>query len=141
MKLMATYGTLRPIALHSNNLAVLQPNGERCNFTFSLYTESFFNHFKFRQEVDDHINLRYSPISLEESISTKDWWVRVFLFMLLALIEVNARLALAFFSTSPAMTSQLKFHCYLAKELIDYSSCSLDRGGRATRKRGSGLLS
>ena len=35
--------------------------------------------------------------SLEELISTKDWWVRVFTFVLALTIKVNARLALAFF--------------------------------------------
>jgi hypothetical protein len=101
-----------------------------------MYTEPFFNHFKFRHQVDDHNNLRHSPISLEESISTKDWCVRVFTFVL-ALVEVNARLALAFFTRSLAL-SQLEFRRKLAKELIDYSF-SINRGERIKRKRDSGL--
>jgi hypothetical protein len=31
---------------------------------------------------DDRKNLRHSPISLEESLSTKNRWVRIFLFVL-----------------------------------------------------------
>jgi len=79
--------------------------------------------------VDDHNNLRQSPISLEESISTKDWQVRVFM-LVLELFKVNARLvAITFFTTSHAMR-QLEFRRKLAKELIDYSY-SLNRDGRA----------
>ena len=51
--------------------------------------ESFFNHFKFRHQVDDNNNNRHSPISLEESINTKDWKIRVFTFIL-AVVEVNS---------------------------------------------------
>ena len=48
--------------------------------------------------MDDHNNLRQSPISLEESISTKDWQVRVFM-LVLELFKVNARLvAITFFT-------------------------------------------
>jgi hypothetical protein len=135
MKLMATYGALRLIEEGVTQRSVSSRNGERQTFTF-MYTEPFFNHFKFRHQVDDHNNLRHSPISLEESISTKDWRVRVFTFVL-ALVEVNARLALAFFTRSLAL-SQLEFRRKLAKELIDYSF-SINRGERIKQKRGSGL--
>jgi hypothetical protein len=136
MKLMATYGALRPIEEGVTQRSVSQPNGECRNFTF-LYTEPFFNHFKFRNKVDDHNNLRQSPISLEESISTKDWQVRVFM-LVLELFKVNARLvAITFFTTSHAMR-QLEFRRKLAKELIDYSF-SINRGERIKRKRDSGL--
>jgi hypothetical protein len=63
----------------------------RENVSF-VYTEPFFNHFKFRHQVDDHNNARHSPISLEKSVNTKDWKIRVFTFFL-AVVEVNARLA------------------------------------------------
>jgi hypothetical protein len=97
-----------------------------------MYTEPFFNHFQFRHQVDDHNNLRHSPISLEESISTKDWRIRVFSFVL-ALVEVNARLAHAFFSRIVTM-SQLEFRRKLAKELLDYSF-SINTSRRIKRKR------
>jgi hypothetical protein len=67
------------------------------NVSFSNYTEPFFNDFKYHHQVDNRNNLRHSPISLEESINTKDWKLRVFTFEM-ALIEVNARLAVAYFT-------------------------------------------
>ena len=82
-------------------------------------TEPFFNHFKFRHQVDDHNNNRHSPISSEESINTKDWKIRVFTFIL-AIVEVNARLAYQFFTESDPL-SQLRFRRLLAKELTDFS--------------------
>lgn len=91
-------------------------NGQKVNVSFK-YTEPFLNHY--RHQVDDHNNLRHSPIFLEESLSTKDWNVRVFTFIL-ALVEVNTRLAMAFFTQSTT-APQLEFHRQLAKELIDYS--------------------
>jgi Transposase IS4 len=135
MKLMATYGALRAVEEGMTQRSVSSRNGERQTFTF-MYTEPFFNHFQFRHQVDDHNNLRHSPISLEESISTKDWRIRVFSFVL-ALVEVNARLAHAFFSRSVTM-SQLEFRRKLAKELLDYSF-SINAVGRNKRKRRSDL--
>jgi hypothetical protein len=94
MKLMATYGALKPIEEGKTQRSVTRRNGQRKNMSFQ-YTEPFYNHFKFRHQVDDHNNLRHSPIFLEESLNTKDWKLRVFSFVL-APVEVNARLAFAF---------------------------------------------
>jgi hypothetical protein len=94
MKLMATYGALKPIEEGKTQRSVTRRNGQRKNMSFQ-YTEPFYNHFKFRHQVDDHNNLRQSPIFLEESLNTKDWKLRVFSFVL-APVEVNARLAFAF---------------------------------------------
>jgi hypothetical protein len=96
MKLMATYSALRPIEEGMTQQSVSSHNGERRPFTF-MYTEPFFNQFQFHHHVDNHNNLRHSPISLEKSISKKDWRVRVLSFVF-ALVEVNAQLAHAFFS-------------------------------------------
>jgi hypothetical protein len=85
MKLMSTYGALKPIEEGKTQRSVTE-NGQRINKSFH-YTEPFFNHFKFRHQVDDHNNLRHSPISLEESIITKDWKIRVFM-LILALVKV-----------------------------------------------------
>jgi hypothetical protein len=93
MKLMLTYGALRFVEEGKTQRSVIE-NGQRVNKSFH-YTEPFFNHFKFRHQVDDHNNLRHSPISLEERIRTMDWKISVFMFIL-ALLEVNARLAVAF---------------------------------------------
>ena len=82
----------------------LKRDSRKCEFA---YTEPFLNHFKFRHQVDDHNNARHAPISSEESISTKDWKIRVFMFVL-AVVKVNARLALSFFTQSDTL-SQLEF--------------------------------
>ena len=83
--------------------------------------EPFFNHhFKFCHQVDDHNNNRHSPISLEESINTKDWKIRVFTFILFV-VEVNSRLAYQYFTQSDSLSSQLQFRRILAKELMDFS--------------------
>ena len=104
-------------------------NGQKVNVSFK-YTEPFLNHFKCRHQVDDHNNLRHSPISLEESLSTKDWNIRVFTFIL-ALVEVNTRLAMAYFTQSTTVP-QLECRRQLAKELIDYSykAAGVDRRKR-----------
>jgi Transposase IS4 len=81
MKLMATYGALRQIEEGETQQSVTRRNGQRENVSFH-YTEPFSNHFKDRHQVDDHNNLTHSPILLEESISTKDWKLRVFTFVL-----------------------------------------------------------
>jgi hypothetical protein len=132
MKLMATYGALRCVDEGATQRSVTRRSGIRENVSFN-YTEPFFNHFKFRHQVDDHNNNRHSPISLEESISTKDWKIRVFTFIL-AVIEVNARLAYQFFTQSDSL-SQLQFRRLLAKQLMDFSFV-VNRGNRK-RSRGS----
>jgi hypothetical protein len=83
----------------------------RCSSTMS--------HSLIRHQVDDHHNLWYLPMSLEASLSTKDWKIRVFTFIL-ALVEVNARLAYVYFSGSEPL-NQIEFRRKLAKELLDYS--------------------
>jgi hypothetical protein len=60
----------------------------------------------------------------------------VFMFIL-ALVEVNARLAVAFFTKSPTM-NQLEFRRKLARELLEYSY-ALHSGGRVKRKRDTGV--
>jgi hypothetical protein len=67
-------------------------------------------------------------------LSTKDWKLRVFSFFL-ALIEVNARLALAFFTRSNTM-NQLEFRRKLAKELLDFSF-AMPEIGRERSQRAS----
>ena len=103
------------------------------------YTEPFFNHFKYRHKVDNHNNLGHSSISLEKSINIKDWKLRVFTFVM-ALIEVNARLAVAYFTGRDAPVSQLEFCRKLAKELIAFS-LTLKTGKRSKSKQVSELVS
>jgi hypothetical protein len=62
MKLMATYGALRTVDEGATQRSITRQSGIRENVSFK-YTELFFNHFKFRHQVDDHNNNRHSPIS------------------------------------------------------------------------------
>ncbi len=105
IKLMSTCVALRSVEEGKTQQSVIE-NEQRVNKSFH-YTEHFFNHFKFCHQVDDHNNLRHSTISLEERISSKDWKIRVFMFIL-ALVEVNAWLAVAFITKSPTM-NELEF--------------------------------
>jgi hypothetical protein len=106
MKLMATYGALRSIDGGLTQRSVTRRSGTRKNVSF-VYTEPFSNHFQFRHQDEDHNNAQYSPISLEESVNTKDWKIRVFS-SILAVAEVNVQLAHSIFSQSDAL-SQLDF--------------------------------
>ena len=118
MKLMATYGALRPIDGGLTQRSLTRRSGIRENVSL-VYTEPSFNHFKFRHQDDDHNNARHSPRSLEESVNTKDWSISVFTFIL-AVVEVNTRLAQSLFSQFDAL-SQLDFRRLLGKELMDLS--------------------
>jgi hypothetical protein len=63
MKLMPTYGALRSVE-EGKTQRSLNENGQWVNKSFHYHEPLFFNHFKFRHQVDDHNNLRHSPISL-----------------------------------------------------------------------------
>ncbi len=117
MKLMATYGLLQSVDEGATQRSVTRRSGIRENASVK-YTEQIFNHFKFRRQVDNHNNNGHSLISLEESINTKDWKIRVFTYIL-AVIEVNARLAYKVFTKSDSL-SQLQFRRLLAKELMGF---------------------
>jgi len=119
MKIMTTYGSCREVEQGATKRSVTDPTtGQKVTKTFKYY-EPFYNHFTYRHQVDDHNNIRHSPISLETSLRTNDWKVRVFSFVL-ALVEVNARLAYAYFSSNEPLT-HIQFRRKLSKELIDYS--------------------
>jgi hypothetical protein len=59
MKLMATYGALRTVDEGATQQSITRRSGIRENVSFK-YTKPFFNHFKFRHQVDDHNNNRHS---------------------------------------------------------------------------------
>jgi hypothetical protein len=71
MKLMTTYGSCVEISDGWTQRSISE-NGLRVTKKLKYY-EPFFINFKFRHKVDDHNNLRHLPISLEASLSTKDW--------------------------------------------------------------------
>ena len=116
---MATNGALQSIDDEgATQRSVTCRNRIRENVSFK-YTEPFFNHFKFRHQEDDHNSNRHSLISLEESINTKDWKIRVFTFIL-AVVEVNSRLLAYQLFTKSDSLSHLQFRRMLAKELMDF---------------------
>ena len=57
------------------------------NATFK-YTEPFANHFNYRHAVDDYNNLRHGLLSIESTMLTHNWPIRVFYFIL-SVTEVN----------------------------------------------------
>jgi hypothetical protein len=82
--------------------------------------EPFYNHFKFRHQVDDHNAKRHKPISLEETWSTKWYAHRVFAF-LLAVTEVNVKLMMDYLQDKKDEnpTAMIDFRKKLVKELIE----------------------
>ena len=74
-------------------------------------------HYKFRHAVDDHNNLRHALPSIEHTITTTRWEMRVFSFVL-AVTEVNAFLAYRFFCRPDPVPTLQKFRHKLAWQLI-----------------------
>ena len=119
MKIMTTYGSCREVEQGATKRSMTDPTtGQKVTKTFNYY-EAFYNHFTYRHQVDGHNNICHSPISLETLLRTNDWKVRVFSFVL-ALVEVNARLAYAYFAAKEPLT-QIQFRRKLSKELINFS--------------------
>ena len=84
MKLMSTYGGL--VVDSDQQKTFRWFKGARASDTATLkyfrYEEPFANHYKYRHCVDDHNNLRHSVPSVEGSIKTHRWELRVFSFIL-----------------------------------------------------------
>ena len=74
-------------------------------------------HYKFRHAVDDHNNLRHALPSIEHTITTTRWEMRVFSFVIVV-TEVNAFLAYRFFSRPNPVPTLQQFRHKLAWELI-----------------------
>jgi len=95
MKMMATGGQLI-----SNDTCKMQTrtwtkDGVQCGKSFQ-FPLPYYWHYKYWHAVDDHNNLRHSLSSIEHTITTTCWEIRVFLFVL-AVSEVNAFLVYRFF--------------------------------------------
>ena len=65
-----------------------------CQFRYAC---PFNWHFRYQHAVDDHNNLCHGLPSVEDSWTTQQWEIQVFLFVL-AISEVNAFLALRYFT-------------------------------------------
>jgi Transposase IS4 len=116
MMMMATYGTMKEED-DGNAKRTYTVNGVNTTKNFK-YTTPFYNHFKFRHQVDDHNAKRHSPISVEETLGSRRWSVRQFTF-LLALTEVNVKLGLTAYSNDETKMTMLRFRKKLAEALIN----------------------
>ena len=110
MMLMRTYETLDK----SGNGRKRRINGETVRFK---YPEIFWNHYTYQNDVDDHNNLRQSPISIEKTWVTSYYPNRFFVF-LIGVIEVNILLALTNIYGHELMET-LEFQKKLSKELVN----------------------
>jgi hypothetical protein len=136
MMLMSTYGQLIPKTDQKDSWReVDQPDGERSTKRFK-YTEVFANHYDYRGAVDDHNNKRHDVgglgVSLEDTWRTSRWEIRVFTFVCMAIVEVNAYLGRSFFGEETE--TMLEFRRKLAYECV-YNTID-DVGGVGEARQG-----
>ena len=81
------------------------------------YPEVVYNHYKYRDCIDNHNSQHMHPISLEEMWMTAHWPNRVFCF-LLAMTTVNVQNAANYFANTATIDS-LSARCLIAKQLIN----------------------
>jgi hypothetical protein len=124
MMIMSTSGSLANPPGSATTRTYTLPNGTRTTVRFN-YAEPFYNHFKFRHQIDDHNKRRHFPISFEEiGWATKMWCNRVFAF-LIAVTEVNAKLAWDYFRNEPTCrpgsdpNGMIPFRQKLIQELLN----------------------
>ena len=119
MKLMSTYGGLTIPSHQRESKRIWEENGENRRTTFQ-YTEPFANHFNYRHAVDDHNNLRHGLPSIESTIVTHCWPVRVFSFIL-SITEVNVFKSFEYFvwKKDQIPTSFVKFRKRMAQAFIN----------------------
>jgi hypothetical protein len=115
MMMMATYGNMDEVA-NGTAKRTYQQDGRATTRNFR-YKTPFYNHFKFRHQVDDHNAKRHAPISIEDCLGARRWDIRQFSF-LLAITEVNVKLALEFGKAKDKTSSMLAFRKRLAKALV-----------------------
>ena len=91
-------------------------NGVKHVTTFR-YPEVVYNHYCYRDVIDNHNSLRMHPLSMEETWMTMHWPNRVFCF-LLAITMVNVQNAATYCLNKPKMES-LQSRRLIAKALIN----------------------
>jgi hypothetical protein len=128
MQLMSTYGTLE--RLGDDRIRELS---DRSRIAFK-YPEVVYNHYRYRDAVDNHNASRMYPIALEESWKTARWPCRVFQF-LLAITEVNCRFARKEIYAQTELTQQ-EFRRLFARELIQNVYLLLPGERRTTPRTG-----
>jgi hypothetical protein len=116
MKMMATGGPLLPNESCAEQKRVWMEDGVQCLRRYR-FPSPYDWHYKFRHAVDDHNNLRHAIPSIEHTITTTRWEIRVFSF-LLAVSEVNAYLAYRFFCKPDPVPTLQQFRHKLGWQLI-----------------------
>jgi hypothetical protein len=108
--MMATYGTMREVEDGNARRTI---NNSVVSFK---YIEPYYNHYKFRHQIDDHNAKRHQPISVEEVLGVRNWAKRHFTW-LIAVTEVNVKLGI----TKNEKISMIAHRRILAKQLMGYS--------------------
>ena len=114
MMLMSSYGTLSECGEEKKQH--FKVNGEKQEKTFK-YPEVVYNHYKYRDCIDNHNSQRMHPLSMEETWMTMHWPNRVFCF-LVAVTMVNVQNAANYFVKTPKLDS-LSAILLIAKQLIN----------------------
>ena len=131
MMLMASYGTMELIGEDKKRTYI--QNNVSIEKTIK-YPELVYNHFQYRDAVDAHNSSRMYPIALEETWKTTRWPCRVFCF-LLAVTEVNCRLAFTKIYNQPEM-SQQEFRKLFSRALLHNKHlCQYEPSGKRKSNR------
>ena len=93
MVLMSTYGTLNRMG--EKKKRHYKENGVKKTTEFK-YPENVYNHYRFRDMIDNHNSFHMHPISMEETWMTMRWANHVFC-CLLAITVVNIQNAAVYF--------------------------------------------
>ena len=114
MMLMSSYETLSECG--EGKKQHFKVNGQKQEKTFKC-PEVVYNHYKYRDCIDNHNSQRMHPLSMEETWMTTRWPNRVFCF-LVAVTMVNMQNAANYFVKTPKLDSLLA-RCLIAKQLIN----------------------
>ena len=113
MMLMATYGTSAEQG--DEKARNFMDGGSKVVKKFK-YPEVVYNHYQFRDVINNNNSMRMSPISMEETWMTSQWANRVFCF-LLAVMVVNIQNAGCYFLNLMKVDA-LKARKLIAEQLI-----------------------
>ena len=119
---MSTYGSLEKVKGSSTTRRWCDEHGDWKKEEFG-YSEPYFNHYKYRHQIDDHNHMRQAGLCIEDCFGTKTWAKRVFTFVL-GVTEVNMGLANHHFSLEKESKkpSQMETRRKLSSELLHNST-------------------
>ena len=109
-------------------------NGQKHEKTFK-YPEVVYNHYKYRDCIDNHNSQRMHPLSMDKTWMTTRWPNHVFCF-LLDVTMVNVPNAANYFAKAPKLDSLLARHL-IAKQLINNKHLHSGTTPKNRRKRGT----